>query len=91
MKKLRLKWILLGLFLLIPLSSGQCQINVDSAYVYKCAEWKVRAFIYLEQRDSLNIELTHALEEADRPRAWKYGLAFGVGLITIPLLKLLSR
>ena len=76
---------------MIPLSGGQCQITVDSAYVYKCAEWKVKAFVYMDQRDSLNAEVQKILKECDRPKTWKYGLAFGVGLITIPFIKLLLR
>lgn len=90
MKWLRIVWILFALGVLTPLSSGQCQITVDSAYVYKCAEWKVKSFVYKDQRDSLNVELQKVV--ADKPNKWQWG-GFGYigGLVTAILIFITLR
>ena len=89
---LRLKWILSGLCLWILLLAGSCeikaQVHVDSSFVYKCAEWKAKAIVYEQQRDSLITVIT----DCDRPKTLLYvGLGYAGGILTAITIKLLAR
>lgn len=88
---LRLKWILSGLCLWILLLAGSCEIKAqtqDTAFVYKCAEWKAKAIVYEAQRDSLMT----VIKDCDKPKTWLYiGIGYAGGILTAITIKLLAR
>ena len=91
-KESRLKWIPFAVCLWILLLAGSCRIEAqtkaDSVFVYKCAEWKVKAQVYEAQRDSL----VKIIKDCDKPKHWLYiGIGYAGGILTALTIKLLAR